>query len=116
MALQRAKLGDIAYVASSAGSIYANPSSTKTLVTGLVLFNGNTTAELVKVYVVPDSSTALGTAGAGNQILEVSLIAKETLVFELPFGVMLTDQNDSIQATTTTASKVTVIVCGDQIT
>lgn len=113
--LQRAKLGDIAYVASSAGAIYDNPGSTTTLVTGLTLFNGNSTTETVKVYVVPDSASSLGTAGAGNQMLELSLTTKETLFIEFPFGVTLTDTHDSLQASTTTASMVTVIVHGDKI-
>lgn len=113
--LQRVKLADIQYVGSSAGSIYANPASTKTLITGFTLFNGNTTAETVKLYNVPDSATALGTAGVGNQFLEVSLPSKDTLFIEAPFGMMLTDQNDSIQAVTNTASKVTVMVHGDTI-
>jgi hypothetical protein len=39
MALQRAKLGDIAFIGSSAGSIYANASGVKTYVKGLVLHN-----------------------------------------------------------------------------
>ena len=114
MALARAKLADIAYVASSVGSIYANPASTKTYIKGFVLFNGNTTSELVKLYAVPDSAAALGTAGAGNQIAEMTLEAKSTMFLEFPSSLVLTDQNDSIQAVTTTASKVTVIVCGDK--
>lgn len=116
MALSRVKLADIAYVASSAGSIYSNPSSTKTLVVGLSLHNTNTTAEVVQLYVVPDSGGSVGTAGNGNKVGHLSLAPNESYFFEFPFGVMLTDTNDSIQATTTTASKVTVIVHGDQIT
>jgi len=113
MSLQRAKLADIQYVASSAGSIYANPASTKTFVRGITLHNTNSTAETVKLYNVPDSATALGTAGAGNRFLNVSLAANDTLLIEMPYPIVLTDQNDSIQAETTTASKVTVQLHGD---
>lgn len=117
MALQRVKLADIQYIAATtAASIYSNPSSTKTLVTGLILFNGNTTTETVKLYVVPDSGGSVGTAGVSNQVMQLTLTTMDTLFVEFPFGVMLTDTNDSIQASTTTASKVTVIVTGDQIT
>lgn len=112
--MQRAKLADIQYVAASAGSIYANPASTKTFVRGLVLHNTNGSAETVKVYVVPDSSSSLGTAGAGNRVLNISLPANDTLFVEFPYSVVLTDTNDSIQAETTTASKVTVLVIGDK--
>jgi hypothetical protein len=114
MALQRAKLGDIAFVGSSAGSIYANAAGVKTYVKGLVLHNTNTTAETVQVYDVPDSSGALGTPGVGNRILNVSLPANDTLIVEFPCAVVLSDTNDSLQAQTTTASKVTVLVLGDK--
>ena len=114
MALQRTKLGDIAYIPATAGSIYANPSSTKTFVRGLTLHNTNTTTEIVKLYAVPDSTGSLGTAAASNRCLNVSLTANETLLIEFPYPLVLTDENDSIQAETTTASKVTVLVLGDQ--
>ena len=114
MALQRAKLADIQYVGSSAGSLFSNPASTKTFVRGVVLHNTNTTAETVKVYVVPDSGGALGTAGAGNRVLNILLPANDTLFVEFPYSVVLSDTNDSIQAETTTASKVTALVIGDK--
>lgn len=117
MALQRAKLADIAYIGTTAASIYSNPSSTKSFVKGLILFNGNTTTETVKIYVVPDSGGSVGTAGASNQVAEISLATKETLFFPLDidsYPLTLTDTNDSIQASTTTASKVTVIPIGDK--
>jgi hypothetical protein len=114
MALQRAKLADIATIAATAGSVYANPASTKTYVKGLVLHNTNSSAEAVKVYSVPDSSGSLGTAAAGNRILNVSLPANDTLIVEFPCAVVLTDTNDSLQAETTTASKVTITVLGDK--
>lgn len=114
MALQRAKLADIQYIGTTAASIYSNPASTKSFVRGLVLFNGNTMTETVKLYNVPDSAGAVGTAGAGNQFAELALAAKETLMLEFPYSVVLTDANDSLQASTTTASKVTVQVLGDK--
>jgi hypothetical protein len=48
-----------------------------------------------------------------NQFLEVSLASLETFVFEVPDdGIVLSDTNDSIQAVTTTASKVTIQIHG----
>jgi hypothetical protein len=113
MALLRSKLGDIQYIASTAGSIYANPASKKTYIKGFLLHNTNTTAETVKLYVVPDSASALGTATGAHLILNISLTANDTLLVEMPYTLTLTDQNDSVQAVTTTASKVTVLVFGD---
>jgi hypothetical protein len=113
MAISRGKLADIQYVASSAGSIYTNAAATKTFIAGFTLFNGNTTAETVKLYYVPDSGGSLGTASVSNQFLEISMASLETFVFEAPSdGIVLTDTNDSIQAVTTTASKVTVMIHG----
>ena len=113
MARQYTRLADIQYIASSAGSIYANPASTKTYIKSLILFNGNTSAETVKLYNVPDSTGSVGTAGVSNQFAEVILGATETLMFDMPYPVTLVDTNDSIQAVTTTASKVTVQLLGD---
>jgi len=114
MALQRAKLSDIQSIASSAGSIYANPASTKTFLRGLMLHNTNTTTEVVKLYVVPDSTGSVGTAASSHLVLNISLPANDTLLVEFPYPLVLTDTNDSVQAMTTTASKVTVMLFGDK--
>lgn len=114
MALQRAKLADIQYLASTAGSIYANPASTTTFLRGLLLHNTNTTTEVVKLYVVPDSSLALGTAAASHLVLNISLAANDTLLVEFPYPMVLTDENDSVQAVASSASKVTVLLFGDK--
>lgn len=114
MTLQRAKLADIQYVPSSAGSLYSNPAGTKTFIRSITLFNGNTTTETVKLYNVPDSGGSVGAAGVGNQFLEYALAAKETLIIEWEYPIELTDTNDSLQGVTTTASKVTVMINGDK--
>ena len=113
MARQNTRLANIQYVASSAGAIYTNPASTKTFIKSLVLFNGNTSSETVKLYNVPDSTGSVGTAGASNQFAEIVLGSLETLMFDMPYPVTLIDTNDTIQASTTTASKVTVQILGD---
>lgn len=119
MALQRVKLADIQYVPATAGVLLENTNGTdKVLVTGITLYNGNTTAETVELYYVPDNGAGgNGTAGAGNRFLKVSLSADETLAYDVPDGgIYLTDDGDSIQGKTTTASKVTAILHGDKIT
>lgn len=117
MALQRVKLADIQYVPATAGVLLENTNGTdKIYIAGVTLFNGNTSAELVKLYLPPDTAGAAGTAGAGNQFFEVSLQPKETYSWEFAFPVPLNDDGDSIQGATTTASKVTIILHGDKIT
>lgn len=114
MALNRTKLSDIQYIASSAGSLYANPASAKTYIRGFIIYNGNTTAEAVKLYNVPDSAASLGTAGVSNLFYSQSIAADETVIIEFPHPIVLTDENDSIQGVTTTASKVTFQILGDK--
>lgn len=115
MTLQRTKLADIQYIASSAASLYSNSSGYTTYIKGVTIFNGNTTTEVVKLYYVPDSGGSVGTAGVSNQCFEASIVAKETVIFEFPgLGIVLTDSNDSLQGVTTTASKVTIIIHGDK--
>lgn len=111
--LQYTKLADIQYVADSAGSLYANPSSKTTYIRSLVLYNNNSTPETVTLYNVPDSASALGTAGAGNEFFQKSLAPNETFVLEFNYPIVLTDENDSIQASTTTGSMVTAQILGD---
>jgi hypothetical protein len=117
MALQHAKLADIQYIAATAGSIYTNPAATKSYIKGLIIFNGNTTSETVLLYAVPNSGGSLGTAGVSNQVAALLIVANDTVFF--PFNVdgaptVLDGTNDSIQAVTTTASKVTCLVIGDK--
>jgi hypothetical protein len=113
MAISYPKLADIQTVASSAGSIFSNPSSKSTYIRSIVLHNTNSTAETVKLYNVPDSAGSVGTAAATNRFLNISLAANASYEWKLG-PIPLTDENDSIQAETTTASKVTVMIFGVQ--
>ena len=115
MALTHGRLADIQFIASSAAAVYTNAASATTYIRSIILFNGNTTAELVKLYLVPDSGGSAGTAAAGNQISQISLSPNETLFlgFAGP-GLILEDTNDTLQGSTTTASKVTIYLVGDK--
>ena len=113
MAITRGRLANIQTIPSTVGSVYSNPSSTKTFVSGFTLHNTAGTAELVLLYNVPDSGGSLGTAAAGNRILRVSLDSGASVTYSYPGdGIVLEDTNDSIQAVTTTASVVTIMIHG----
>lgn len=115
MAFDYKRLKEVGYVPSSAGSLFPNPSSKKSYVRGIYLFNGHTAAETVKLFCVPDSGGAVGTAGDANQFFEESLNSKEARLIEFAApGLILEHENDSIQGVTTTASKVTVMIMGGQ--
>jgi len=99
---------DIATLPTTAGTMYANPASTKTFIKGITFFNGNTAPELVKLYKVPNSGGSVGTAGATNQFTEISLVAKETTFYEFPGdGLPFGSTNDTLQGVTVTANLVT---------
>lgn len=113
MAIVHGKLADIQTIPATAGALYANPVGVTTYIKGISLFNSNSTAETVKIYVVPDASGALGTAAIANQALEITLSAVESLFLEFPAdGAVLQDTNDSLQASTNTAGKVTIQLHG----
>lgn len=114
MALNRARLADIQYVADSAGALITNASGDKTWIRAIIIHNGNTTAESVQLYNVPDNAASVGTAGVSNIFFNQSIAANQTVVVEIPGpGLVLEDTNDTIQGVTTTASKVTVMFAGD---
>lgn len=114
MARQYTRLADPQFIPSTVGSVYANPASSKTFISGILVFNTNTTSETVKLYNVPNSGASLGTAGDGSQFDEFALAAKTQKLISLPYPITQLDLNDSIQAVTTTASKVTIQLLGDR--
>ncbi len=65
------------------------------------------------MYNVPDSTGSVGTAGITNQFYKQEVAADSTVILEFAVpGIMLEDTNDTIQASTTTASKVTIQITG----
>jgi len=113
MARQFTRLRDIQFVPDTVGVIYPNGSGQKTFINGVALFNTNSTTETVKLYNVPNDGASAGTAGDGNQFDEVELLAKKSYIYQLPYPMTLLELNDTIQAVTTTASKVTIMLLGD---
>ena len=115
MALTHMRLTEITTIAATAGAVYTNPASTTAYVTLIVLHNTNTTAEDVELWNVPDSTGSVGTAADTNKFWADSLAANETVFVEVPkIGLVLEDTNDTIQAMTDTASKVTIQIFGSQ--
>lgn len=113
MAFAYARVLEITTIAAAAASVYSNPASTTTYIRGIILHNGNTTAETVILYNVPDNAGAAGTAGTTNEMYYEIMPARSTTILEFPApGIILTATADTIQATTTTASKVTIQLLG----
>lgn len=97
---------DTGTVASSAGALVTVASSIAEEFLTASFTNNNTTTETLKLYLVPNSTGSLGTAAATNCILTKALAADETYIHNIGAPIMLSATNDSIQAVTTTASKV----------
>lgn len=113
MSFDYKRLVPITTIPSSVGVIYTNPTGKKSYVRLIQIHNTNTTIETVKLYNVPDSTGSVGTAGVTNKFYEYGVSANETIQIEYaPPGLMLEDVNDTIQAVTTTASKVTIEITG----
>jgi hypothetical protein len=117
MAITRGRLANIQTISSTAGVIYANPAGTTTFVGCIILHNTHTATETVQLYNVPDSTGSVGTAALSNRFMQVDIAANATVSF--PFdgdGIVLADTNDSIQASSTSAGKVTVQLSGPKQT
>lgn len=113
MAFAYARVLEITTIPATAGAVYTNAASTTTYIRGIILHNGNTTAETVILYNVPDSTGAVGTAATTNEFYYEIMPAYSTTILDFPVpGIMLTATNDTIQADTTTASKVTIQLLG----
>lgn len=107
------RLTDVTTIANSAGALFTQPASQVTYIRSIIIHNSNTTAEVVKLYDVPDNGGAVGTAGATNEFYGETLQPLETVMIEFPVpGKILKDRNETIQGVTTTASKVTFAMYG----
>lgn len=114
MTLQRIEMPDPAFVAATTPAAVYTHASGKSFIKGFELHNTNTTAENVQVYLVPPTGGgAVGTASAVHRKLNISLPANDSLYVVYPGYRTLTRANYTIQASTTTASKVTISVFGD---
>lgn len=113
MAFAYGRLTEITTIDTSAGAVYTNPASTTSYIRLIVIHNTYTSAEAVSLYIVPDNAGAAGTAGNTNKMYYESVPANDTRILEFPApGLMLVDTNDTIQASTTTASRVTIQIYG----
>jgi hypothetical protein len=108
MAFAYTRLTEITTIAAAAAALTTNAAGKTTYIRLIILFNGETTAENVILYNVPDNAAAVGTAGETNEFFNQSMAANETRILEFARpGIMMTGTNDTIQGTTDTASKVT---------
>lgn len=114
MAFEYSKIAEAVKLQDTATDIKVNAVSKTTYVRTLMVHNVLATPETVKLYAVPDSTGTKGTASdTENKFYEEAIPAKATRFVEVPPpGIMLTDENDSIQGVTTTNDGVLVWAYG----
>ena len=113
MAFAYGKLAEAVALQAAGSDIIDSASGTK-YIRSIVLHNVNTTAEVVSLYLVPDSAGSKGAlSDTTNRFYYESLPAGSTRIIEItPPGLMLVDNHDSIQGKTTVNSKTLVWVYG----
>jgi len=110
------RLTEITTIAAAAASVFANPASKTSYVTLIVLHNTNSVTESVELWNVPDNAGSAGTAADANRFWADDLAANETVFVEVPkIGLVLENTNDTIQAATSNANKVTIQIFGSQV-
>lgn len=109
MSLQRTSLTKVLQLAAAPAAVYTLPAATKACLKGILLHNTGAAAEHVVVHwVQPGASSA-----AANRILSVDLLAGETLIAEVPFALVITDEGEAICGASTTAATVNICLLGD---
>jgi len=101
---------------TDAVTIYANPSGKTTYIRSIIIHNVNTTTETVTLYIVADNASSEGAdSDTTNRFYKEDLPAGSTRILEFPApGIMLVDQNDTLQGACTTHEKVLVWAYGGQ--
>ena len=120
MAFDYSRLTEMTQIgtADTTTTMYANPSSTTSYVRqvwfhlstyGALNFSSST----IKMYVVPDDSTSVRSAFVTHAFFERSLATNDTYVLECGVpGIILVDQNDTLQMTHTSKTTVSYMVMG----
>jgi hypothetical protein len=98
-------------LSSTIASIFTATQST--YVKTILFHNTNTETETVIVSLVNNNGGSLGTSAESDNILSISLTTGNTFEFSPSYPLLLNSNNDSIQAISTTASKVNYIVSGE---
>ena len=113
MALTRGRLSNVTVVAAGATSAAVTVASNKKVyVKSIAIHDGGAatgTACTAYVYVVPNG----GSAGNANRMFNVALTAKETVLIEPAYPIVLEDTGDTLQVGAF-GGTINVLVNGDK--
>jgi len=115
MAFAYDRLAEITTIADTAGAVVTNAAGKKTYIRHIIIHNTNSTAETVNLHTVPDNGGAVGTSADTNRWVSESIDSGATWEWTCGAGspgIILEDENDTLQASTDTASKVTIQAYG----
>jgi hypothetical protein len=116
MALSKSSISNIQSITvTTAWGLYTNAASTKTYVKGFVLHNAGISSAFCKLHDVPNAAGSVGSASANNRIFSQYINPGETVFFEYPYPLTLSNTNDSIRFQNDTASQtINIQILGDK--
>jgi len=117
MALQKVGLGTVTRVALGTTATILTVGSAKTCyIRSMLIHNIDTVnSSTVKIHIVPNSSSSVGTASSINQLAQLSIQPADTYFFELAYPITLASDNDTIKVyNSSTTDAVNVLILGDK--
>ena len=120
MALNRGKLSNVTQVAAGTTSAVVTVASNKKVyVKSIIVHDGSNigsvgVANTAHVYFVPNNGGNVGAAASTNRIFNVDVAARETVLLEPSYPLVLTSTNDTIQVGSEGAGVFNVLVTGDK--
>ena len=106
-------LAVIQQIAATPSALIIN-TGRKTRINEIIFHNTGAALEIIKLYYVPPSAGALGTAAITNLFLKLFLDIDETAHQTFQKELSFVDFNHAIFGESTTAGKVNVIFLGDK--
>lgn len=106
------RLADSQLLTAAAAAVVTNATGETTSVRQITLHNTDSSSRVVEMYRVPDAAGAVGVAADANKFYRQVLAPNETQILEWGTGMILEDQNDTIQAVCDVTSKVVISVDG----
>ncbi|HPN31954.1 MAG TPA: hypothetical protein PKY81_13450 [bacterium] len=110
MAFDYKVIKDITSISNEDGVIYANPADTKTFIRLIMLHNYSDETQNVKLY-----KTASGVGSTARKFYDEDLPANDTrqIEFAIP-GLILSAENNTINAVAETADSVNIYIAGGE--
>ncbi len=120
MALNRGKLSNVTQVAAGTTSAVVTVAGNKKVyVKSIIVHDGSNigsvgVANTAHVYFVPNNGGSVGAAASTNRIFNVDVSARETVLLEPSYPIVLESTNDTLQVGNVGAGVFNILVNGDK--